>query len=130
MEFEVITHTLKEVGPERVFILRYLSATLDDQDAQKWAENEVKRLDEIVAIEDTLRTSEADLETKQVQLSALQRADKGESSEEAKTLEKEIVNLAQSIQEKEQKAATLQKQSGIHKPNRSTCSCHLSNGFL
>jgi len=117
MEFEVITNTLKEQGPERIFILRYLSATLDDEDAQRWAANEVERLNELAALQETLNTTEAELETKQQQLAELTTTEEKKSSAEAKTLQQDIVNLSQNIKVKEQQASTLQKQSGIQSPN-------------
>lgn len=46
-EFEIINNTLARQGDERIFMLRYLAATIDDADAKKWAEKEVEMLEEI-----------------------------------------------------------------------------------
>lgn len=48
-EFGIVDSTLSKQGSERVFMLRYLAATLDDKEARKWAEKEVDRLDALAS---------------------------------------------------------------------------------
>ena len=43
-EFKIINSTLAQLDTERVFLLRYLAATLDDPEAREWAKVEVERL--------------------------------------------------------------------------------------
>lgn len=60
-EFSVVNTTLAQQGTERIFVLRYLARTLDDEDARSWAEEEVKRLDRIAELETQIRTQAAEL---------------------------------------------------------------------
>ena len=43
---EIFNKALAQKGPERVFVLRFLAATLKDKTAKEWATLEVKRLDD------------------------------------------------------------------------------------
>lgn len=42
-ELLLVKETLNQKGTERIFLLRYLSATADDDEARNWAESEVER---------------------------------------------------------------------------------------
>ena len=46
-EIGLVSRVLNEKGTERVFVLRYLSQTIDDEDAKRWASSEVARLDKL-----------------------------------------------------------------------------------
>ena len=60
-EFEVVQNTLSRQGTERVFMLRYFAATLDDDEARNWAKAEVARLDRLVELQAALDTKEAEI---------------------------------------------------------------------
>lgn len=61
-ELNVLRETLAQPsGLERVFVLRYLSRTLDDEDARKWAEDEVARLERIAQAEEEQQQTDAAL---------------------------------------------------------------------
>lgn len=64
-EFEIVNNILAQKGPERVFVLRYLAATLDNQEARNWAAKEVERLDELVAAKSDLIELKQKLEEKE-----------------------------------------------------------------
>ncbi|MFK7871031.1 MAG: hypothetical protein AB8B58_17570 [Roseobacter sp.] len=62
-ELNILRETLAQPpGLERVFVLRYLSRTLDDEDARKWAEDEVARLDRIAQAEEEKEQTNAALQ--------------------------------------------------------------------
>lgn len=50
-QFNVVNQTLAQQGTERVFVLRYLSVTLDDAKSRRWAVEEVGRLDRVVELQ-------------------------------------------------------------------------------
>ena len=62
-EFSIVNNTLAQQGPERVFVLRYLAATLDDDDAKNWAKAEVDRLDKVTEAQLALDKKEQELIT-------------------------------------------------------------------
>jgi hypothetical protein len=87
-ELELVTKTMEQVGPERIFILRYIAATNDDMKAVEWATAEVSNLDKV---------SDKQLEVEQdvLKLSALNgdelvkaRSDLASKSAELSKLEK------------------------------------------
>lgn len=43
-ELKLVKETLAQQGAERVFLLRYLAETVNDDDAKRWAKTEVTRL--------------------------------------------------------------------------------------
>jgi len=57
IELQIITNTLAQQGQERVFILRYLARTHNDEDVQAWAAQEVERLDNLTALQETARAN-------------------------------------------------------------------------
>ncbi|AZV77942.1 hypothetical protein EBB79_08555 [Parasedimentitalea marina] len=56
LEFSIVNNTLAQQGAERVFVLRYLARTLDDEDAKLWANEEVVRLEKLAQLEANLTT--------------------------------------------------------------------------
>lgn len=62
--FQIVNNTLAQQGEERVFILRYLAATLENQQARNWAESEIALIDQI-------NETEAELKQVKKQLAAL-----------------------------------------------------------
>ena len=57
-EYKIVSNTLSQQGKERVFVLRYLAATLDDVEARSWAALEVDRLEKVNKQEEELKLIE------------------------------------------------------------------------
>lgn len=88
-EFKIVSNTLSQQGSERIFVLRYLAATLDDESAKRWAQSEVQRLDKLATQKEKVKKAEEALEQKQGDLEV--RIAKGSSENEQ--LKQEIKNL-------------------------------------
>lgn len=96
LEFRIVNNTLSQQGAERVFVLRYLAKTLDDEDARIWANEEVERLDKLASLE-------AELANKTEQIIELRNtrppADNGDAPDpEIFALQQELGNLRNELQ--------------------------------
>ena len=107
-EFMIVQNTLAQQGTERVFVLRYFAATLDDEEAKQWAENEVQRLDELVSTKEERDRQKRELEQKQAELDALRPA-----GQQALALEAEIDELKNRLAEKDRQVTELRQKAGI-----------------
>ena len=111
-EFKIVNNTLAEQGTERVFLLRYLSATLDDPAAKTWASEEVNRLDQLATTRENLNTLERDLKLKEVELQKLRDAVPA-ANDKVTTLEQTIYDLRRSLESKNFELAELKLKAGI-----------------
>lgn len=96
LEFRIVNNTLSQQGAERIFVLRYLAKTLDDEDARTWANEEVDRLDKLALLE-------AELANKTDQIIELrntrpQADNENVSDPEIITLQQELGNLRNELQ--------------------------------
>ncbi len=96
LEFNIVNNTLAQQGSERVFVLRYLAKTLDDEDAKGWAEEEVSRLEKIAELEAELTKTEVELIASQSSNKKTPNAFEGSSGVEA--LRNEVVRLRNEVQ--------------------------------
>ena len=108
-EFQIIHNTLAQQGTERVFVLRYLSKTLDDNDAKTWATEEVSRLDDLAKSQKELKEVRTQLESKQQELAAL--VDKNDSA--YKNAKKELENLQATLEGKNSEISKLKQEAGL-----------------
>ncbi len=104
-EFEIVNNTLAQQGTERVFILRYLAATLDDEDAKEWARDEVKRLDDLAEKQQALEEARDRVERLNLQI-----AEGGKNIEE---LERQLQELRTELASKNTAVERLQQDAGI-----------------
>lgn len=102
-EFKIVSNTLAQQGPERVFVLRYLAATLDDEQAKEWAKEEVKRLDDIAGIQDKLSQTQQEIETIRTSGEVI-----------TKELEKELASLTTELYKKNSELAQLKQKAGLN----------------
>lgn len=108
-EFQIINETLAQQGTERVFVIRYLSYTLDDEDAKLWAEEEVSRLDQLASLEEALEQARIELADKEKNLILLEEDDKGQSE----NTRKEIADLESQLKLKAAELAESRQKAGI-----------------
>lgn len=108
-EFKIVHSTLAQQGSERVFILRYLAATLDDEAARSWAQGEVTRLDTLVTQQEELNKARRKLEEKQKELE--RRVHEGTTNNVK--LEKELRVLKERLVTKDAEVAKLREKAGI-----------------
>ncbi len=107
-EFQIVSNTLAQQGSERVFVLRYLAATLDDEKARSWADGEVHRLDELASREEQLRAATADLVAKEAKIQASKAR-----GENRAALETEIKELSMTLAAKSSEVSELRARAGI-----------------
>ena len=107
-EFLVVQNTLAQQGTERVFMLRYFAATLDDADAKAWAEAEVRRLDELAQVKIQLTETRRDLNRKEAELSQARTSDA-----EMSDLKAEVAQLRELARAKGLEVSSLQQSAGI-----------------
>lgn len=106
-EFQIVNNTLARQGTERVFVLRYLAATLDDDDAKTWAKEEVRLLGEVAKKKDEFEKAKDEYEEKQKQLfTPSNKAAPVDDSERA-SLEAEVTALGRDLVSK--KTAVIQE---------------------
>lgn len=108
-EFKIVNDTLAHLGPERIFVLRYLAATLDDPEARAWALEEVGRLDELTRIEEELGASERKLAASEAKLKGLRRA----GEKDTRGLEEKIDELEAELAQRDAALSYAQSQAGI-----------------
>ena len=113
-EFRIVSNTLSQQGLERVFVLRYLAATLDDKDAQAWAADEVTRLDELAASQEGVQGDVAKISEKRRQQA--ESYARGEKPDEK--LQTEIKQLELALAEKNSEVDKLLTQAGISEVTR------------
>lgn len=92
LEFSIVNNTLAQQGAERVFVLRYLARTLDDADAQAWAQEEVARLDQISLLEQELDQKTAELTSARRDLDEASAANEAANAEKLQQIEQELEN--------------------------------------
>lgn len=108
-EFKVVNSTLAQQGAERVFLLRYLAATLDDGDAKEWARGEVSRLDKLAELQKSLKLAQSKFDAKEKHL--LEKVADGSRNKEE--LEIELDTLKLELENKKSVISELQKNAGI-----------------
>ena len=108
-EFKIVNNTLALQGTERVFVLRYLAATLDDDDAKSWANAEVTRLENLATEQEKLAEQEQELKKIEEELQA--RSDKTDA--ESKRLQDEIGTLQKTLNRKNSEITQLRQTAGI-----------------
>lgn len=111
-EFLIVQNTLTQQGTERVFLLRYFAATLDDVDAQTWAKAEVKRLETLSSTQDELNKLRKELEKTQTQLS-IQTTAGGDVAH----LQQEVEKLEKELSDKDSQVAEMRQNAGIEVTN-------------
>lgn len=52
-QFAILDSALGQIGPERIFVLRYLQSTFDDKRVRDWASQEVARLQTLAKLQAT-----------------------------------------------------------------------------
>lgn len=110
-EFDVVQNTLSKQGDERIFILRYFAATLDDPEARGWAEAEVIRLDRLVALQGQLERERLAIQEKEREIRRLRK--EGVQTEE---IQSELALLQEEIEKRDLEVAELRQQAGIQQP--------------
>ncbi len=108
-EFIIVQNTLAQQGPERVFLLRYFAATLDDDEAKQWAAAEVKRLDEIATLREERERQQREIEQREAELHAARKA----GNETVSALEAEIAGLKSELAQKDGQVEELRQKAGI-----------------
>ena len=108
-EFRIVSNTLAQQGIERVFVLRYLAATLDDKDAKAWAADEVKSLDELAAREARKKELARTLNEQKLQ----QAENLAKGKEPDKTLEIQVVESQLALNKANSEVDTLRSLAGI-----------------
>ncbi len=108
-EFRIVSDTLAHQGPERIFVLRYLAATIDDPDARAWAANEVTRVEEITKKQEQFEIAQRKLMEKERQLSDAVVA----GTEHVQQLEEQVVALQESLALKNVEISTATLDAGI-----------------
>ena len=108
-EFKIVENTLSLQGKERVFLLRYLAATLDDEDAKSWARQEVIRLDDIASRQEALDKERADYESKRKELIELE----DDNDTRHDTLVGELERLRVNLEEKNAEISKLEQEAGL-----------------
>ncbi|MDE2810633.1 MAG: hypothetical protein OXN90_19630 [Gemmatimonadota bacterium] len=113
-EFSIVNNTLAKQGTERVFLLRYLAATLDDPDAKEWAKMEVQRLDDLATLQEELEKSRLELEQKEQDIQAAIAA----ADEDYSNLKIEIVELRSQLRVKNAEIIEQQLMAGLSSEDR------------
>lgn len=116
-EFKIVNNTLAQQGSERVFVLRYLSFTLDDPDAKIWAKGEVHRLDDLAKRQEALDKVKIEFSTKERELR--ERISKG-VDDTTTTLTYELENLQIELAKQNSEVSEIQKNAGITKDEDET----------
>jgi hypothetical protein len=107
-EFKIVNSTLSQQGTERIFLIRYLAATLDDPDAKEWAKKEAERLDELASKEEALSSAKRTLKIKQEELDSFVLAGR-----DATYLVEELDKLKYQLYEKDSQFQELQQKAGL-----------------
>jgi len=110
-EFKIVNTTLSKQGTERVFVLRYLAATLDDDAAKGWAQSEVVRLDDLAAQQEELDKARLDLAQKERILN--EEIMKG--AENTESLKADLEDLKRELDTKKSEVSQLRQKAGIIK---------------
>jgi len=105
-ELSLVKETLSQQGTERIFLLRYLSKTVDDKEAKEWASEEVKRLDKLAE-----KQEELDAVRQRTEKLSKQLADEEGLSEK---LTIELYDLSKDLRKKNLEMAKLQQEAGIN----------------
>lgn len=113
-EFKIVNSTLAQQGSERIFIIRYLAATLDDPDARQWAQSEVNRLENLASRQEELSKVQQKLQSKEKELKGLTNKDTADTI----TLRHEIDALESALKSKTSEITELRQKAGIS--NRET----------
>ncbi len=123
-EFSIIQNLLLHTGDERVAMLRYFAATLDDDDAKKWAKSEVERLDDLASLE-------SEQQTKRSVLALLeQQFEHGEvEGEGGIEISQEIARLREELLAKDSQISEIRQKAGIEKEPKTAAFGELSVNF-
>ena len=108
-EFQIVNNTLANQGTERVFVLRYLAATLDDENARSWASAEVQRLDDLAARQEKVEEARRELEKKEIEL----KSQTDQSGANFTALTRELEMLRTQLSSEQSKVAELRQNAGI-----------------
>ncbi|EMI4229830.1 hypothetical protein V6436_004146 [Vibrio vulnificus] len=108
-EFRIVQNTLAQQGTERVFVLRYLAHTLDDENAKRWAEKEVTRLDDLAVRQEELDKAKHEFESKRREVEKQQDG----NTAKAELLLKELNELQRDLDKKNAEINQIQSQAGI-----------------
>lgn len=108
-EFDIVNSTLAQQGTERVFVLRYLASTLDDEDAKNWAVDEVKRLDDLASRQEALEKARLDFANKEKEL----EDEIAQGNQDSQELRLELDQLRSQLDVKNSEVAELRQKAGI-----------------
>lgn len=106
-QFSIVQQTLAQQGEERIFVLRYMAATLDDTEAKAWAKVEVGRLDDLAKARQDRNRAVRELSVKQGQLDLVS----GDNTD----LKAEIQKLGIDLEEKNSEVEDLRSKAGLKK---------------
>lgn len=113
-EFRIVSNTLSQQGTERIFVLRYLAATLDDKDAKEWAKGEVHRLEVVATVQEDVLKGKAEINKKKQE-----QAENLASGEEPDTkIQMTIKTLEDALNINTSKVDNLLAQAGISEATR------------
>ena len=121
-EFKIVNTTLSKQGAERVFVLRYLAATLDDKHAKDWAAGEVKTLD-------TLSTGKQSIESLTREVISIKKALKEDTSKggnNTKQLQSSLATAKFNLETKKSEVAELTRQAGLPAPTKKMIAIRVS----
>ena len=118
---ELVQNTLSQQGDERIFMLRFFAATLQDPQAKAWAEGEVARLDELARLQGELDRQRLAIDTKEAEIALLR-----EEGAETEALQSEISTLQAAISQKDLEVAELRAQAGVERQAPGSDILHLS----
>lgn len=138
-EFQIIQNSLNQQGEERIFMLRYFAATLDDPEAKSWAQAEVGRFDKL--IEARKQLDEQRLEIEKTRRELLRKEAEATNTQELRdslfALQAELDAQRQAIAEQDIAVNALVTQAGIEssppdkgsvqKPSEETVNSFLRN---
>ncbi len=105
-EFAVVQNTLGQQGEERIFMLRYFAATLDDPEAKHWAEAEVDRLDRLATLRGEVDRQRLAITEKEAEIARLASA-----SARSKELSAELAELRTALGRKDLEVSALRQQA-------------------
>jgi len=108
-ELVLVEKTLSQQGGERVFLLRYLAETVDDEKAKVWAASEVTRLDKLAMIQNQF----SELSKKAIILQ--KQVDK--STGNSKALEEKLAGVQSELSAKQSKIIELKRNAGLENTN-------------
>lgn len=106
---ELVQNTLSQQGDERIFMLRFFAATLQDPQAKAWAEGEVARLDALAVLQGQLDRQRLAIEAKETEIAQLRR-----TGAETASLQSEISALQAEISQKNLEVTELRQQAGVN----------------